>query len=234
MKTPLLALAAIICSSSAWAAVITQYDFNYSPTAGRLTPSAVAGNATAANVSYSGIAGGVSSANNFFFQPSASSARTSTAAISSGDYLQFSVSANSGYTLDLSNLSFLYGGENGNSTNLYTVNFFVMSSVDNYASILGSTTPYTVPTGSLTTNTPYTYTLDLSTNSSYQNLSSVTFRIYSYIDNVTTYSTNMRPRVDTVALNGTIAAVPEPGTATLVIVTAVGVGIMLRKRSMCK
>jgi hypothetical protein len=35
-------------------------------------------------------------------------------------------------------------------------------------------------------------------------------------------------------LSGTIAAVPEPGTATLVIVTAVGIGIMLRKRSMCR
>ena len=230
MKITFLALATIICSATSWSAVITQYDFNYSPTAGRLTPSTVAANTTAGNVTYSGIAGGVSSANNFYFQPSSSSARNQATAISNSDYLQFSITANSGYSMNLSSLSFLYGGENGNSTNQYTVNFFVMSSVDNYSSVVGSTTPYIVLPGSSTSNTPNTFSVDLSALSSYQNLTSATFRVYSYIDNVPTYTTNMRPRVDTLALNGTVAAIPEPATSILVGVGIIGFILRLRKR----
>lgn len=127
--------------------------------------------------------------NNLYTQ---STAVDTSEAVSENQYHEITVTADSGYELDLSSLTLkiMRGGTSG------TRGFLVRSSVDGYASDLAGealSTTYTWPT---TRNVD----IDLS-GGSFQNLSTITFRFYSYLS-----STSLTLHWDDVTLNGTVSS----------------------------
>jgi hypothetical protein len=105
-------------------------------------------------------------------------------------YVQFIVTANSGYFLNLSGTGALGFDGLGDG-----VNWYVRSSVDNYANDIVSGT-----FGASFANN----SADLS--ASFDQLTSVTFRLYAWKGN------NTDVFFDNITLNGTVSPVPEVGT----------------------
>lgn len=171
------------------------------------------------------------SAQNVSWTESASTARNQVDAFISGDYIEFTLTPSSGFALNLTQLTFNYGGSGSN----FTANFFVRSSVDlgsgSYNTDVGSLVSYVVPPSSGSGNVPGTFSVDLSALSAFQSLNSaVTFRAYAYIDNLTSgFSTTMRPRLDNLQLQGDIAVVPEPRSVALMALAFTGWLIFFRK-----
>ena len=129
--------------------------------------------------------------------------------INNNDYISFVVTANSGWVLNL----------NGNSAMTFDfasgqinkgVNWAVRSSVDNYGA--------NIATGSTTATTFSQGTVNLA--DSYNNLSTITFRIYGW------NPANVDLLFDNITLNG-VVAVPEPVNIALAAfgLGAVGLGI---------
>ena len=196
----------------AGAAVIASYPFNSgsanstdtdpTSTAGAFTKGVfTGGDATKAGVS--------NSTNMAFYRSDASSATTDAAAVTNDDSFGFTLTPTVGPT-SLSSLTFDYGGNSvANGTN-YTANFVVRSSLDGFASNIGTTLTKTVNS---TTSSFNQAVVDL-TGAQFQNLTSpVTFKIFEFDASV---DTGNIARVDNVILNG----VPEPSTAALVAAAA--------------
>jgi hypothetical protein len=120
------------------------------------------------------------------------------------DYFSFTVTASSGYLLNLSSLSFQYASSSGFGAN--NLHWAVRSSLDSYSTDIAS--------GATTANaTWYTNpTIDLGT--SYDNLSSITFRIYVWDDRAR--GKNEFGYLDNIILDG-VSVVPEPATVALAI-----------------
>ena len=127
----------------------------------------------------------------------------------STDWLGFTISANSGYELDLANLSFAYAfSYNSGTAPATAATFDVRSSVDNYGSSLA------VLTASATfTSVTWSNASIVLTDAAYQNLSAITFRIF--LNDGTNVNADSYMRLDTVTLTGTASAVPEPATYAL-------------------
>jgi hypothetical protein len=126
----------------------------------------------------------------------------------STDWLGFTISANSGYELDLTNLSFAYAFSYNTGTAPSTAaTFDVRSSVDNYAS---SVELLTATHSGLGVTTWKQASIGLS---AFQNLSSITFRIF--LNDGTNVNADSYLRLDTVTLTGVATAVPEPSTYAL-------------------
>jgi hypothetical protein len=128
----------------------------------------------------------------------------------STDWLGFTINANSGYRLNLQNLSFAYAFSfNGGTAPTGPATFDVRSSVDNYAS---SISILTASVGTVNAVTWSNASIVL-TDAAYQDLSAITFRIF--LNDGTNTNAVSYVRLDTVTLTGVASAVPEPASYAL-------------------
>ncbi len=139
-------------------------------------------------------------------------------AVTAQDYFSFTISPNSGFSLNLDTLTF------DTSTSSINANYFVRSSVDAFTSNLAS---FLHNEG--TSFIPRTANVS---GASFDSLTLPTeFRFYIF-DGST--STTANARLDSVTLTGTtsaVTAVPEPGTVTLMLLGGLaGAGGAARKR----
>lgn len=125
-------------------------------------------------------------------------------AVSSNDYITFSVTVENGYALNLSSLTFKLGGTTGGSA--YTTNTVLRSSVDGYAANIGGSFSQSLG-ANISTPAYGDKTVDLSGVSFQSVVGTITFRLYMW-DNLTSSTTYTR--VDSLVLNGGLSAVPEP------------------------
>ena len=147
--------------------------------------------------------------------------------LTNNDYITFSVTVESGYAMNLSSLTFQLGGTSG--TSAYTTNAVVRSSLDSYANNIGSAFSQSIAANT-STATYGSKSADL-TGAGFQSLvGTVVFRVYLW-DNLA--ATTAYTRVDTMALNGTISAVPEPAGWSAIAGGAGLVWVALMRRRRC-
>lgn len=224
--TTLAALAGLLLTAgSASAAVIAEYTFLNS----NVTSSDTELNSTAQNFAKtsSDDLGYSNSGDNAFARSQALAGTDEAAAIANAEYFSFTVSANTGYELDLTSLTYtsLHNttyDQSATPDGSATMNFFVRSSVDGYATNVGSVF-------SQDWNTNDSRTITLSGNSAFQDLTGdITFRLYAYES--VELNTNQGARWDNVVLNGAVVAVPEPGAYALLAGCLGLTWVMLRRR----
>lgn len=210
-------LAAVIAASvSANAAVIVAY------TGEAATPSTTASGAAATALAVGdanalvdvNFVGGYASDTVYRFVPTNAGTTVTTPAdsIANNRYYGFTATANAGNELDLTSFSFIVGRGGGTTPRGYDVR----SSVDGYAATLGQS-----DVGVQRPNF-VTVPVDLS-GSQYQHLSSIQLRIYGY-----TPGSGQSIDLDTITLNGTVAAVPEPAAVAFGLGLA---GLALTRRN---
>ncbi len=148
---------------------------------------------------------------------------TEVGAVSNNDYIEFTLSASPTYSLDLTNVTLNYGYTN-TGVPVFNDTFFVRSSVDSYATNLApGLITAAVPGGTAGGTTPLFATFDLSA-AAYDNLSTITFRLYQYDDLDETTSLT---RFDNITVNGDV--VPEPSTLAMLL-GGVGLLTLIRRR----
>jgi hypothetical protein len=214
-------------------ATLVSYDFP----SGALAPTTSASNTITGNyllgVPPDGLVA-ASTSSNVYYQTGTDSAADSSSslAITNNFYSAFTITPSSGFALNLSTLSFNYGGTTP-PLESFTANFFIRSSIDGFAADIGTTFSMAIPVNQ-TTPTYNVASIDLS-GSDFQSLSAaVTFRLYAF---GTSYSTSPsaqadRPRIDTINLSGTVVVIPEPSSVELIVLVGCGglVGLWLRRR----
>jgi PEP-CTERM motif len=140
---------------------------------------------------------------------SATTSNTEALAVSGNDYYTFTLTPVAGFKVNLTTLTFDYAITGVNMTG----NFSIRSSIDSFASDIGST--------ATTSSTTFSNASISLSAAQYQNLTSaVTFRIYIFDDKPGPEETDL---LDNVTLNGTVAAVPEPSTWAMM---GLGVGLL--------
>lgn len=194
--------------------------FSFSSATGNVASLAYNGtaipNVTVGNLQKVGVTTSSSSGNsraNGWSTGATTGSNTFTGAIDTTDYFQFSLTAATGYTLDLTSVTFGIG-RSGTGPRQWQWR----SSVDSYASTIGSYTStassfFSTTSGVLTTpDTDFSglgNVMDLS-GSSFQDLSTITFRLYGY---------NAEASTGTGGLQGNLSfagsVVPEPEAALL-------------------
>ena len=208
---------------SASAAVIAEYAFN----SGSASATSSDANATAGDFTVgsglTGTAGFSGTTNNAFARTTGtlgSGGSTSFAnAQSANDYFTVTITPSAFFEMNLTSFSFDYGYSSnpGFTDGENTLRAYITTSTDNHATFFNENTDgYTTITNPASTGSSVIYpnskSLDLS-GAAFQNISTAfEFRIYlsdSYNE------TNLIHRLDNVFLNGTIAAVPEPSSVTL-------------------
>lgn len=138
-------------------------------------------------------------------------------------YIGFTVTAGSGYELDLSALSFNYGAQAASGS--YTQTLSLRTSADGFAADLAGTySSNPLASNGNNASTPQSASFDLS-GAAFQNLSSLEVRIY-LVNSAS--SNNYISRTDNVLLTGDVAAIPEP--KTLWIAGLLGAMILMRRR----
>ncbi len=128
-------------------------------------------------------------------------------AFANGTYFSFTFDPSSGYEADLTTLTFdiLTVGTSGGRTN-----FYLSSSESGFATPIGSVT-----TSYSSGATFQTISFGLS-GAEFQNVAdTVEFRVYLWWDTGTGTSSGSASRFDNVTLNGTVSAIPEPGSTLL-------------------
>ena len=201
------------------ASVIVQYAFPL----GSYLPTTTALNVTSAAVSETGssadLAQGVALPNTVYLQQLILSTTAATA-VSNNQYFQFTVGANAGYALNLSDLSF-DAGRGGSST---PRGWVLRSSIDGFAANIATAAIPTVQP----TMTPFSVALSASP---YQGLlSPVTFRIYGY----SPAAPGVGNYFDNLTLNGLaiqVQAVPIPGAMAMFLDCPGSFGGRLRRRT---
>lgn len=154
--------------------------------------------------------------------PSSETADSTANAVTQNDYYAFTVTATAGTVLNLTRISFGTAYYHVSSAASVTSTYALRSSIGSYQTDVG--TPF-AENHVVTSSPAFTAReIDLSA-SQYQNLSTITFRIY-LSDNST--STSRYVSLDDVTLEGTIAPIPEPSSSVLLFGT-IG-GMMLRRR----
>ena len=223
-----LAGLALMSASVVSADVIAQYAFNGGSAAVTSSDANATGNDFLKGAGFGGNAGFSGSSQSIFVR----STETFGSSISFGnaknaeDYFSVTIGANAGYEMDLTSMTFRFGYSSSGGTG--NVKTYLTSELDSYASILGSK-ELTVPGASgVTYPGTQPVTVDLS-GAQFQNLTGVTeFRFY-FSDNLN--NNDVIHRLDDVVLNGTVSAIPEPGTIGLI--SAAGVSLLyIRRRFM--
>jgi hypothetical protein len=220
------ALLGITLVSTLHAETLVQYDFTSSATAVTATGSNVV---TQSFAKGAGLTSTTLSSTGF---PSVKSIFVTSAQVddqtalpANNDWLGFTISAEAGYKLNLSSLSFYYGYSNTSGTISGSATFDVRSSaVNDYGTSIWS--------GSLnvvnSTSPNWTLASIGLSAVSYQGLDTVSFRIY--LNDGANTSTNSQLRIDTVALSGVSSNIPEPSTYALVAGVGGLVGAGFRRR----
>ncbi len=194
--------------------VLDQYNFGPDGTTpGVLTPTAVGLYLTASSITAD--AGLLLDLTNPATQPTTTpylrtafviTSTTQEAAFTNNADFKFTLTADTGYLLNLTALDF-DATRGGAST---PRGYAVRTSVDGFASVLG--------TADLPTVRPTFTHVNLSlAGAAFQNLSTITFNIYSYSP-----ATGSAVDYDSVVVSGTTQAVPEPGATGLLLLGAVG------------
>lgn len=221
----------------AQADVITKYDVNSylnATSTASATPADSSANVTAGNMTSTGANAKFSAAQNgnIYWVTSTTGTNLATS-IAANQLFQFTVGAQAGYELNLTNLTFNFGA---NQTSVTKTNLpayvYLQISTDGGATFetVGSPT-YRFFTIAETTNlTPATVnlatmTVDLSAYTGLTN--DVTFRIGSYLSQYGNAARYIRG--GDVTLNGTVSAIPEPATIGMVGVGAM-CALLLRRR----
>ncbi len=201
------------------AAVIALYDFNDS--GNRTVSSDTEANSQAQNIAFGGATGEsivYNGSNQLLYSNSDYFGGTSAAnrddALAAGQYVGFVVDADSGFTLDLDAIQFdynrgnsaprrvaVYGATNGSSS----FSFLGQASTSNASALQD-------------------YSIDLSSNATFQGLSSVEFRIVPFEDN----TSRAALRLDNIEIIGDVTPIPEP--ASLVLLAAGGALLVSRRR----
>lgn len=159
---------------------------------------------------------------------------TSSTFASDGGYITFTLSPDPTYEIDLDGFNFDYGVQQTSGGPAYSSVFRVRSSLDSFATDIQ--TSYAGATASATStataavegqeSAPFNATASL-TGALYENIiSPIEFRIYitPSIDNFDTIN-----RFDNVTATGTVSAVPEPSSAGLILLGAVGLAARRRR-----
>ena len=147
-------------------------------------------------------------------------------AITAGHYLQFTVTAANGFLMNLSNIEM-----NGQSSGTGADDVAVLSSIGGFVDteVLDSVSSIADVTGGFDTDASgFGGPIDLS-GSGFQEISSVTFRIYGFNTSGgagITYLRNLSG--NDLVINGRTVAIPEP--STLLLVSMASLGFMFRRR----
>ncbi len=211
MKTPIknkylvpsiLALAATFAGTqSTYGQSLAAYPFNSGSTAS--IDSEANSDASAFDVSI--IGGTISSGTGTAFIAASATADSEANAIAGNDYFSFTVTPDSGFEMDLTQLAFgtVFSSTDADVVDL-AANFFVRSSLDSFASNVSTTFVEDFVSSSTLSFTPRTVTLS---GSEFLDVSdAVEFRIYMY-DN--SGAATRLLRVDNVILSGSVNAIPE-------------------------
>ena len=145
-----------------------------------------------------------------------------SAAISGNDYISFTITPSSGFTLDASSASLTFGVATAT-----TFNVALLTSATGFSS--GSA----VWSFSFSTATPATQSVTLSSITGLQGVSTATeFRLYGYRDTAGSSTFRIRDLSgNDIALSGTTAsAIPEPSTYATAIGALAFIYIVLRRR----
>lgn len=133
--------------------------------------------------------------------------------------VSFNVSSQEGYTLDLTSLTYKFGGSNsGTSSTSYTANSSLYYSLDNFATagtLVDSTSNSAITLAANNViNLGYSANMDLSSIAGLTSSETIAFRIV-FTD--TSVSGNVALRVDDIALTGAVVStIPEPSTYAIV------------------
>lgn len=254
MKPLLSILSLLVLASTAPAAVLVTFPFSgsttgniYDPTSTNtlLNPTGVATNMTASNITQAGaiawrfqtgttnmsIYPGNTAVNSSTATGTALTTATGTAtatdAVAQGSYFTFTITADPGYELDMTSLTFDVA-RGGAGTRGFAIQTSATGFSTNGSTNLNSSTGAVAAGAStaVTTNIP-TYTgisMDLS-GAAYQNLTSLEVRVYSYSGAV-----NSSLEYDNFVLNGTVSAVPEPATWGMMACAGTMFMVMRRRR----
>jgi hypothetical protein len=198
-KRLVLGICLIGGSYSGSAQILLEYTF---PSSGSLAPTTVDANASATSINFTGsTASQFALAANVLTINSGVGASSAATAVSANSYIQFTLSPDSGFVLNLTSFSFsgAYGPPAGGG-------FVVRSSRDGYSADLAS--------GQITTQYPTlsSYQADL-TNPSFQDVSeAITFRTYIFSN---PGGGNPAIVLDDLRVNGTLTVVPEPAAVSM-------------------
>lgn len=246
MKSLLSVLSLFVLVSTTPAAVLVNYTFSGSTTGNiydptntntELNPSNVAANTTASDISQSGpiawrFQTGTTDMSiypgNTAVQSSTSTGTaitTASDAVLQGSYFKFTLTANGGFELNMSSLTFdaAKGGSSGSrgfAIQTSATGFSTDSSTNVNSSGVVSSGAFTT----LTLTTFTTITLDLS-GASYQHLSSLEVRIFSFSP-----TTASSLEYDNFATNGSVVSVPEPTTWGLLAGAGTALLVLRRRR----
>jgi hypothetical protein len=195
-------------AGSANAALLANYTLNNAATSSDADANSTAGSVTATGVTLGyGAAGGQTGL------------LTTANAVDNGDYYAFTVNANLGYLLNLNGGTFSIQDR---ATDAGTFSYSVFSSVDSYTTALGT---YSLGTANVWT----TRNISLS-GATYDNLSSVTFRIVMS-DNSSANSRDLL--FDNITLDG-LTAVPEKSTVAAGIFGLLFAGTALTRKFLAR
>ncbi|MBE35598.1 MAG: hypothetical protein CMI16_08605 [Opitutaceae bacterium] len=239
MKKIILLLPALFLAATSYSQLLISWDVStIELDVGYLAPYSVAGANLEENVNGGDLSLGsgvnpTTSAAQYGFKISTANEQTTLAgAITQNHYIQFTALAQEGFVLNLSSLDF-----NGETTATGADDIAVMTSVDGFTSgsqIASLTGRSAVGSGDFDTDASgFVSVIDLLA-SKYQNLSSITFRIYGWNSSGSSGSTYIRNLGGTNAdltINGTTAAsaVPEPSTYPLIFGAATLSYVMYRR-----
>lgn len=222
MKPPsssLIVIASFACLSLSRAALIANYDFTTD-----LTSNDNEATSSASAIQSGGGIGAVADAwgrsgslSDLFIRSSVTSA-----ALTADDYVSFTVTTTPGTIYNFTTLSFKYSAQIATGgTGPFTSNAVVRSSLDNFATDLGTFSVTRVGVGGTNIATPQP-SVDLS---AFTNVSgTVEFRIYVFddVDNA-----NNQNRFDNITLNADI--VPEPSGVSLLAGSALLIALRRRR-----
>ena len=182
---------------------------------------------TASNFDVSSIAATISSGTGTVFIAASDTTNSEANAISGNDYYSFTITPDSGFEFDLTELDFgtEFSSTDADVTGL-EASYVVRSSVDGFASNIGSTFIEDFESTSTLSFTNRTVSLSAT---DFQNVASaIEFRIYTY-DN--SGAATRLSRVDNVILTGTVNAIPEVNSFSALLGFAAVMAVLgLRRR----
>jgi hypothetical protein len=228
-KLILSGVIAALASSSLYSQSLATYEF----TGGSAVATGVASNLVANDAvvnrdpSSPTTSSAISITSNNYFLRAEATGSTATSTEADLDYLEITLTAVAGHVINLNSVTWNYWATT-NGGAIFNAESVLFSSVAGLNSRIttASNTAITVSTGSNPSTSPEgnTALYDVTSNNSFKNLSSVTFR-FKVFDNAN--STSSINRFDNITFNGSVDAIPEPSAAILV---GFGVLALLRRR----